>query len=304
MRGSKTRMNERDFIAALRTIAPSPSARSLADDCAVLEIGGETLILTHDMMVAGVHFLPTQDPADVAWKLVATNLSDLAAKGAEPVGVLLGYMLGAPGGGGDARFVAGLGEALAHYATPLLGGDTVGGGDAGGGPQALGLTAIGRATHRPVPSRGGARVGDELYLTGAVGAAMLGFEALRDATGGDSAAYRRPIALLREGQALAPVVTAMMDVSDGLLLDASRMARASGLALAIDRATVPIATHESRRDEALRWGDDYQLLFTMRANDAPPVRAWRIGTAIVASGSSLLLDGAPLGDDGLGYEHG
>ena len=70
----------------------------------MLEIGGETLVLTHDMMVEGVHWLPGQDPADVAWKLVATNLSDLAAKGAEPVGVLLGYMLGAD----DLRFVEGL----------------------------------------------------------------------------------------------------------------------------------------------------------------------------------------------------
>ena len=87
----------------------------------MLELGGETLILTHDAMAEGVHFLPGQDPADVAWKLVATNLSDLAAKGAEPLGVLLGYQLGVD----DARFVAGLREVLEHYRVPLLGGDTV-----------------------------------------------------------------------------------------------------------------------------------------------------------------------------------
>jgi thiamine-monophosphate kinase len=102
-------------------LATHPAARGLDDDCAVIAIGGETLVLTHDMMVEGVHFVPGQDAADIAWKLVATNMSDLAAKGAVPVGVLLGYMLGRD----DARFLVGLGEALDHYGAPLLGGDTV-----------------------------------------------------------------------------------------------------------------------------------------------------------------------------------
>jgi thiamine-monophosphate kinase len=289
-------MNELAFIAALRGLAIDPAARGLGDDCAVLEFGSETLILTHDMMVAGVHFLPNQDPADVAWKLVATNLSDLAAKGAEPIGVLLGYMLGAD----DARFVAGLGEVLAHYGVALLGGDTVSG---TGSSQALGLTAIGRATHRPVPSRAGAQVGDALYLTGPVGAAMTGFETLQSGAEANSEAYRRPRALVSEGQALAPLVTAMMDVSDGVLLDASRMARASCVTLAINRAAVPIATPEARRDEALRWGDDYQLLFTAPAEASLPIAAWRIGQAQQGS-APLLLDGAPPDDDErLGYEH-
>ena len=141
-------MGEGEWIAALRGLASHPAARGLADDAAVLEIGGETLVLTHDMLVEGVHILPGADPADVAWKIVATNLSDLAAKGAEPIGVLLGYMLGED----NQRFTAGLEEVLERFAVPLLGGDTV----SGGPPRAFGLTAIGRATHRPVPSRGGA----------------------------------------------------------------------------------------------------------------------------------------------------
>ena len=77
-------------------------------------------MLTHDMLVEGVHYLPGTDAADVAWKLVAVNLSDLAAKGAEPLGVLLGYMLGDD----DTRFVEGLEDVLGHYGVPLLGGDT------------------------------------------------------------------------------------------------------------------------------------------------------------------------------------
>lgn len=287
-------MNESTFIDALRAIAPHPAARGLMDDCAVLEVGGEALVLTHDSLVEGLHFLPGQDPADVAWRLVATNLSDLAAKGAEPLGVLLGYQLGAD----DARFVAGLEEVLTHYAVPLLGGDTVG----SSGPQVLGLTAVGRATHQPVPSRAGARPGDELWVTGVLGAALAGFEACK-AGSGDSLAYRRPQALLAEGQALAPVVSAMMDVSDGLLLDAARMATASGVTLAIESRSAPIALAEARRGEALRWGDDYQLLFTLPAGVGCPVEARRIGEVQAAGMDSVLLDGeAPSGR--LGYEHG
>ena len=279
----------------MRAIATHPAARGLNDDAAVLDVGGETLVLTHDTMVEGVHFLPEQDPADVAWKLIATNMSDLAAKGAQPLAVLLSYQLGRD----DAAFLDGLKAALRHYGdAALLGGDTV----RAPGPQSVGLTAIGRAAHRPVPSRDGAAVGDALWITGPVGAAMLGLEALKGGTG-DSSAYRRPAALLAEGQMLAPLVSAIMDVSDGVLLDASRMADASGVTIAVDRMAVPIAAPEERRDEALRWGDDYQLLFTLPAAITPPCPAFRIGTVLQRQGAPILLDGAPVSGR-LGYEHG
>lgn len=287
---------EAAFIDGLRALARHPAARGLLDDAAVLDVGDETLVLTHDMLVEGVHFLPGADRSHVAWKLVATNLSDLAAKGAEPLGLLLGYMFGEDREG----FMAGLADVLDHYGVPLLGGDTT----SGGPPQSLGLTAIGRATHRPVPSRSGARPGDALWLTGEVGAAMLGFEALRDATGGDALRYLRPLARLAEGQALAPLVTAMMDVSDGLLLDAWRMAEASEVSLAIDGAAVPIAAPEPRRLDALRWGDDYELLFTLPAGVEPPIPAARIGAVESRGFVPLFLDGEPIANsEGLGWEH-
>jgi thiamine-monophosphate kinase len=286
---------ERAFVDSLKALASDPAARGLADDCAVLEVGGETLVLTHDVVVEGVHTLPGQDPADIAWKLVSVNLSDLAAKGARPVGVLFGHMLGP----GDDRFAAGLTEALTRYDVPLLGGDT----SSGGPPRCWGLTAIGGATHRPVPSRSGAKPGDSVWVTGPLGAAMAGFEALRDGTAGDSTAYRRPLACLGEGEALAPLVTAMMDISDGLLLDASRMAEASGVTLALTSADVPVAVSDERRADALRWGEDYELLFTLEPNSEPPVTAWRIGEVRERGEAPLLLDGkAPEGP--LGYEHG
>jgi thiamine-monophosphate kinase len=147
-------LTEPEFIAALRSLARDPAARGLLDDAAVL---GD-LVFTHDMIVEGVHFLGDDPPEDIAWKLAAVNLSDLAAKGAEPVGCLLGYTLGPEAW--NAAFIAGLQEVLEAHAMPLLGGDTV----KANGPRSFGLTAIGRASH--VPSRAGAKAGDALYVTG------------------------------------------------------------------------------------------------------------------------------------------
>lgn len=288
--------NEFALINAMRALATHPAARGLADDCAVLDFGDDALVLTHDMMVEGVHWLPGQDMADVAWKLVATNLSDLAAKGAEPVGVLLGFTLGDR----DDRFIIGLAEALEAFSVPLLGGDTV----SANGPRSLGLTALGRATHRPVPSRAGARPGDLLWLTGPVGAAMLGFEALRDGSGADSAAFRRPSPRLAQGRALAPFATAMMDVSDGLLIDAARMADASGVTFAIETAAVPFPADlpVSRHQDAMRWGDDYELLLTLPPSVVPPCPAVCIGFAQTRTIAPVIVDGAvPQGS--LGYSH-
>ena len=153
-------MTEAELIDLLRGSATDPSARGLADDVAVLPFGGTALVLTHDMIVEGVHYLAGDAPADVAWKLLAVNLSDLAAKGAAPVGVLLGYMLGDDVW--DRAFAAGLSKALAAFGVPLLGGDTVA---SPGAPRTLGLTAIGRSDSEP-PSRSGARPSDHLWVTG------------------------------------------------------------------------------------------------------------------------------------------
>jgi thiamine-monophosphate kinase len=285
-------VNEPDFIAALRSLPLHPGARGLMDDCAVIALGGETLVITHDMMAEGTHFRPDADMADVAWKLVATNLSDLAAKGAEPLGVLLGHTLGRD----DARFLAGLKAALEAFAVPLLGGDTI----AAQGARALGLTAIGRATFAPVPARSGAQAGDGVYLTGPVGRAMLGFEGHPD----HRAAFDRPQPLLAEGQALAPHVSAMMDVSDGLLLDAFRLAEASGVTLVLDPEAIPVAD-PTRLAECVRWGDDYELLLTAPPAAALPVPAARIGTVSQRGPAPLMLGSEALSDPAsLGYRHG
>ena len=301
---------ESSFINLLRGFATDPAARGLLDDVAVIDIGDASLIITHDMMAEGVHFRSNANPADVAWKLLATNLSDLAAKGAAPVGVLLGFMLGDDAW--DRAFAAGLEEALAHYNVALLGGDTVAN---RGDKRALGLTALGRATHIPVPSRCGAQIGDILYVTGTLGDALAGFELLDagfDEVGPLADAFNRPVARLADGQKLAPIVSAMMDVSDGLLLDAERLARASQIGIEIDLARVPLSplyisyrtdSLESRM-QAASWGDDYQLLFTASPEAGIPVPATAIGR-VVSGGGLTLKDGVnPVKlPPTLGYQH-
>lgn len=261
----------------------------------MLDIGGEVLVLTHDAMVEGTHFHGGADLADVAWKLVAVNLSDLAAKGAEPLGILLGHSLG----GDEERFIEGLREVTEEFRVPLLGGDTV----AGRGARTFGCTAIGRATHVPVPDRRGARSGDAIYVTGKLGEAMLGLEALNTGSTAQSEAYRRPRPLVAEGQALAPLVSAMMDISDGLLLDCWRMATASNVCAQLERAAIPVVDRNCF-DDCVRWGDDYQLLFTAPPDAALPIAATRIGQVAPGEGGPLQLDGEFLGPgDNLGYEH-
>lgn len=285
-------MNEPEFLAALRALPLHPGARGLADDCAVLSVGSETLVITHDVMAEGTHFRLDADMADVAWKLVATNLSDLASKGAEPLGVLLGHMLGRD----DARFLEGLHEALTAFDAPLLGGDTV----AATGTRSFGLTAIGRAAHTPVPARSGAQAGDHIYITGAVGRAMLGFEGVA----AHRAAFDRPVPRLAEGIALAPMVSAIMDVSDGLLLDAFRMAQASGVTIALDPALIPVAD-QTRADACMRWGDDYELLIAAPRAVCLPVAAHLIGTVTARAAAPLVLGKILLHDPArLGYSHG
>ena len=305
---------ELDLIAALRALATTPQARGLNDDVALL---GD-LVLTHDLVAEGVHYLAADPPASVAAKLVAVTLSDLAAKGASPVGVLLGYCLGA--GEWDRAFVAGLGEALAAYDCPLLGGDTIALPETA--PRVLGLTAIGRAGPR-TPDRSGGTPGDGLWLVGPLGDSAAGLAMLladSAASGPLVEAYRRPRALLAEGRAIAPHASAMMDVSDGLLIDAVRLASASGVRIEIDLAVVPLSpafvavrgADRNARMLAATGGDDYALLAAlppgteqMVTKSLPPgAQMVRIGELVAGAGIALHDAGAPVDlPEHLGHEH-
>ncbi len=298
-------MTEADFLAALKRLPLHPGADGLTDD--VARIDG--LVLTTDTLVEGVHFLPNDPPGDVAWKLLAVNLSDLAAKGAVPTGVLLNYPIGGAAGW-DAAFLAGIDAALRHFDCPLLGGDTVT--LPGAAPRMLTLTAIGRAD--VVVSRAGARAGDVLYVTGVIGDAGAGLAIARQAEGDLAllATYRRPVPRVAEGLMLAPHVSAMMDVSDGLLIDAARMAAASGLAVMIDLGAVPLSpalcdfagTSLEARLAAATAGDDYQLLFAAAPDIRLPVVATAVGRFAVGQGISLHDGGVAIAlPERLGFQH-
>jgi thiamine-monophosphate kinase len=300
-------VSESSFIETLRGLATHPAARGLDDDAAVLDFAGRSLVLTHDMLVEGVHYLPADPPGDVAWKLLAVNLSDLAAKGARPLGVLLGYSLGDEEW--DEAFVAGLGTALAAFALPLLGGDTV----RGEGPRTLALTALGEASG-PVPSRAGGRPGDHLWISGTLGDSGAGLRGLKGEIRSDPALterYRTPRPRLEAGERLAPLVSAMMDVSDGLLIDVSRLAEASAAAAEIDLASLPLSRaflavlgdgRDARLDAATA-GDDYELLFAAAPDRATQLLALqdelglplsRVGTLSEGLGLRLTDAGEPV----------
>ncbi|MBW6527330.1 thiamine-phosphate kinase [Sphingomonas sp. RHCKR7] len=290
-------MTEADLLARLRRLPLHPGARGLCDDTAAL--GGYTL--TTDTLVEGVHFLPGDPAGDVAWKLLATNYSDLAAKGALVEGVLLNYPL--RDAGWDAAFLDGLDAALRDLGGAVLGGDTVA--LPAGAPRVLTLTAIGRDA--AAPPRDGARAGDALWVTGTIGDAGAGL-AIARAGRGDAALlarYRRPVPRLAEGRALAPLVAAMMDVSDGLLIDAARMAAASGVAVTVELADVPLARGVTDPLAAAAAGDDYELLFAAAPGLVPPVPATRVGRFEPGAGLRLTRAGAPEPPPArLGYEHG
>ena len=307
-------MNEREAIARLKRIATSDAARGLLDDAALLD----GLVLTHDSIAESVHYLPDDPPESVGWKLAAVNASDLAAKGAEPLAALLSLTL-AGDSNWEMRFLDGLETALAAFGLKLIGGDTIA--LPLGAPRVLGLTAIGRAGPR-TPSRAGGQVGDRLWLVGAVGDSAAGLAQLRDdpaASGPLVEAYRRPQPLLAAGRILARHAGAMMDISDGLLLDASRLASASGVVVQIDLGALPLSAAfiKARSDDgtarqfAATGGDDYALLATLDEGVDPFTLPLPTGTKITAigqltkgAGLALVSSGKPVPvPERLGHEH-
>ena len=308
-------IGEAEVIDRLRRIATSPGARGLLDDVAVLD----GLVITHDSIAEGVHFLSSDPPASVGWKLVAVNLSDLAAKGAEPAGALLSLSLSGDGHW-DSEFLIGVEHACESYSLPLIGGDTIALPE--GAPRVLGLTAIGRARGN-VPDRAGGKAGDSLWIVGTLGDSAAGLALLQasaHATGPLVDIYRRPIPQLGAGHVLAPCAHAMMDVSDGLLLDARRMAAASGCAISIEVDALPLSSaFVAERGSDLHahlfaasGGDDYALLAALPADLDPATLSLPQGTRITQIGTfssgepgiALAWHDEPVGlPERLGFEH-
>jgi len=261
-----------------------PGALDLQDDTALLTPpAGRELVLTADAMVAGVHFLPDDPPDLVARKLLRVNLSDLAAKGAVPLGYLM--TVSVPRGTPDtwfAAFAAGLAQDQRTFGISLLGGDTT----STPGPVSLSLTAVGHIALGQAVLRSGACPGDGVWVTGTIGDGALGLAVARgrlsDPSGHLLGRYRLPQPRL--GLAIAGIASAGMDVSDGLVQDLGHLCRAGGLGAGIDAASVPLspaarAAGPGWLATGLTGGDDYELLLAV-----PPANETMLGDAAHAAG--------------------
>lgn len=315
---------EDDLIARIFRPIAGEGALGLLDDAARLTPPpGHDLVLTVDALVAGVHFFPGDPPASIAAKALRVNLSDLAAKGAEPLGFLLTVAL-TPETAIAAwleAFADGLYADTETYRCPLLGGDTV----STPGPFSLSITALGTVPTGRMVARTTARPGDAILVSGMIGDAALGL-ALRQ---GPGAAWAAPLSdherehLLdrylhpRPRGALAPVLrnhaSAAMDVSDGLAGDVAKLLAASGLGGAIDLSRVPLSPATCRAIEAdpalferaMTGGDDYEILACVPFDAVEAFRAEAAEAGVALSvigkaggpGEPVLLrgaDGAPV----------
>jgi thiamine-monophosphate kinase len=283
-----------------RPLASHPGALALSDDAAVLpQTAGRDLVVTADALTAGVHFLPGDPPELIAAKALRVNLSDLAAKGAAPIGYLLALAL--PETTDEAwiaAFARGLGEDQARFAVSLLGGDTT----ATPGPLTIAITALGEVPSGTMLRRSGAKAGDAVFVSGSIGDAGAGLALLQARVTADDAdtifltgRYRQPSPRLELGAALCGVASAALDVSDGLLADLGHIAEVSGVRIVVEAESVPRSPALRRRNPdgilaAATAGDDYEIAFTAPPGAMLPATAvpvTRIGR--VESGAGVVL---------------
>ncbi|MBN8552929.1 MAG: thiamine-phosphate kinase [Caulobacterales bacterium] len=324
------RPDEFDTISRLlRPLANHPAARGLMDDVAVLTPpDGRTLVLTHDAMVAGVHFWPHDPPDLIARKLLRVNLSDLAAKGAEPFGYLLSCAWAAEcDWSWREAFAGGLALDQSQFGLNLLGGDTV----STPGPLTIGATLIGWGRPGRSPARSGAREGDLILVSGTIGDAGLG---LRITSGEDlgleqddsawlAGRYRLPEPRTALAAMMAQLATASADVSDGLAADLAHISEASALSAEVDLEAMPLSVAAGRwvagqtdassaRACLASSGDDYEIVFTIRPEALDQVRteAAAVGCpvtpiGVIKTGSGLVatVEGRPLEIERLGWRH-
>ena len=295
MGASDDRMSAEDRLIAdyFKPIATHPGALALTDDAAfVTPAPGTDVVLKTDAIIGGVHFFAEDDARDVARKALRVNLSDLAAKGATPLGFLVSLALPKDTTADLLqRFALGLREDAEAYQCPLFGGDT----DRTPGPVMVSISMFGSVPSGAMVRRAGARPGHRVFVTGTIGDAALGLVLRQGATWPLTAAQREHLLarylLPQPRNALAEVVrayaSAAMDVSDGLAGDLTKLCRVSGVAAHIDVAAVPlsdaaraaVAADAAMRETALTGGDDFEVLCTV-----PPARADAFRTAARAAG--------------------
>ena len=263
------RTSEFDLIARIRArvAAREDVILGIGDDAAILRFpAGRDLVVAMDTLNAGVHFPEDTAPADIGWKALAVNLSDLAAMAAEPAWCTLSLSLPASDSGWLDAFLDGFLDLAARHGIALVGGDTT------RGPLSICVAAHGLLAPRGALRRDAARIGDDLWVTGTLGDAA---GALRQWQSGDApdpalrARLDRPTPRLAAGRALAGIAHACIDVSDGLFADLGHVCVASGVGARIDIDALPAsdALRAAFSGEALRnlqagGGDDYELCFS------------------------------------------
>jgi thiamine-monophosphate kinase len=308
---------EFDWIA--RLLRPltrgAPEALDLLDDAAVIPSRpGFDLVVTKDALVAGVHFLP-DDPLDlVARKLLRVNLSDLAAKGAEPYGYFLttAWPTGTTWADQE-QFVKGLAADGETFGLTLLGGDTV----STPGPLCLTATMLGWVPQGVAVLRKGARPGDLLAVSGAIGDGWLGLKAARGEIDSPALAdrYRLPRPRTDLIDTLRTHARAAADISDGLLADAGHLAAASGCAVVIALDAMPVSTEggvwlsgqadqRAARTALATGGDDYQIVCALAPDRSVPEGLTVVGAFEVGQGVTATFEGVPVTIDRLGWTHG
>ncbi|MFZ5513597.1 MAG: thiamine-phosphate kinase [Pseudomonadota bacterium] len=312
-------MGEFDLIKAYfrRPAQGAGLILGVGDDCALLEPSiGMQLAVTTDTMVSGVHFLPDDDPRDLGHKLVAVNLSDLAAMGARPRWLFLNLTLPAVDECWLAAFADGLFAQAQRHGAVLAGGDTT------RGPLAFGLTAMGELPAGQALRRSGARPGDLVCVSGIPGEAAaglahrLGQHLLPEGLAAQALArLHRPEPRVTLGLALRGAATSAIDISDGLAQDLGHILAASGVGATLELGLLPSSPVLAALPQALAWrqqlagGDDYELLFTLppeyagRMADLPgPVTV--IGRIDTDPGLCLLApDGSPFPLAHKGHDH-
>jgi thiamine-monophosphate kinase len=315
--------DELDWIAALRPLAQSVAALGLMDDTAIVPgRPGFDLVISEDAMVEGVHFLEGEDAAIVARRLLRTNLSDLAAKAAEPFGYTLMTAWPPTRTWSDQEaFIRGLAEDGDEWGVTLLGGDTV----STPGPLTVSATVFGWVPSGKAVRRSGAKPGDLLVVLGAIGDGFLGLRAalgeIDDPHGDLARAYRLPTPALHLRGALRAHASAAADVSDGLIADALHIAEASGCAVTIDLDRMPVspaaAAWLSRQpDKAAAHlalatgGDDYALVCAaasgpalLKACDGDADPAAIAGRFEAGQGVTVRYRGETLQPERMGWRH-
>ncbi|ACX89024.1 thiamine-phosphate kinase [Pectobacterium parmentieri] len=245
----------------------------IGDDCALLTVADKQLLaVSTDTLVSGVHFLPDIDPADLGYKSLAVNLSDLAAMGADPAWLSLAITLPKSNSQWLSAYSDSLFELLDYYGMQLVGGDTT------RGPLSLTLTIHGLVPAGRALTRRGARIGDWIYVTGSLGDSAAGLAILQNSLRVDDEDTRqglmqrhlRPQPRILQGQALRDLASSAIDLSDGLISDLQHILKASECGARIHLDAIPQSDWlRSCTDEeqALRWalsgGEDYELCFTV-----------------------------------------